>query len=252
MQGTEDICKKKGEQGTANKGSPPEGGVSRRQWPPAARVETLSQEYERIFGHPEQFGSARKRDNGVWEVTILRHPTRMTREEKAYALECVQTVPPALHKHGFCPVNSPTMVRCPIGGGTCLHSILNSKALKNAVQTHYNLHHRSVPQNSFEIKVENNRGGYTYITYPTANLPMGGSGTGVSLSTANPVGINDATEKSRAHAIEAGDREGNVIGATETPTAEGETYEDKGSKNEAQKRVVRRGCRVRSNRLAEG
>ena len=170
---------------TPESGSVVVGGGWRASGQPAWSAEV---EHEKIFGHPERFGSVSKVSDRKWEVVMHRHPTRLTKEEKAYALECVQAVPPAIRKHGFCPVNAPTMLRCPIGGGTCRYSILNSKTLRQAIQTHFNLHHKSIPANTFEIKVENNRGGFTYIQYPVEVHHMGKPGTDTFLSAAHPVG----------------------------------------------------------------
>ena len=153
---------------------------------PARQALSEEAEHERIFGQPRRFGTVSKISEGKWAVTIDRHPTRLTHEEKRYALECVQAVPPAIRKHGFCPVNAPTMLRCPIGGGTCRFGILNAKTLRNAVQTHFNLHHKSTPLNTFEIKIENGRGGFTYIQYPVEVQQKGGLGTSTPLSTSNP------------------------------------------------------------------
>ena len=70
------------------------------------------------------------------------------------------------------------------------------------------MRHKSVPQNTFEIKVENNRGGYTYIRYPIAVAHMGGMGTGVVLSTSNPADNQSRIGETQATGAEDAGREG--------------------------------------------
>ena len=76
--------------------------------------------------------------------------------------------PPAVHKHGFCPFNVAMMLRCPIGGGTCKYGVLNAKSLRHSIQAHFYVHHRSVPLNFSEIKIDAHRGGFFYINYPVS------------------------------------------------------------------------------------
>ena len=154
--------------------------IQRRTWPPRMGSQDTESEQDKIFNHPERFGSAKKVEENCREITILRHPTRLTKDEKAFSLECLRVTPPAVNKHDFRPINAAMMLRCPIGGGTRRFGILNPKSLRNSIQTHFNLHHRSVPQNAFELKIESNRAGYIYITYPVAVGPAHVQEEGVS------------------------------------------------------------------------
>ena len=47
------------------------------------------------------------------------------------------------------------------------------------------MHHRSTPQNTFDIKVEGNRGGFIYITYPAMSY-WASEGEATTFSTGVP------------------------------------------------------------------
>ena len=155
--------------------------IRRRTWPPTPdAADASAPEIDRVFGSPERSGAVKKLDEGRWEITITRHPTRLTSDEKTSSLECIQMNPPAVYKHNFCPITAAQLSRCPIGGGTRKYRILNPKSLRNTIPTHFNLHYRSTPQNTFELKVGNHRGGFIYMTYPVALGPTHVGEEGVS------------------------------------------------------------------------
>ena len=122
-----------------------------------------------VFGNPTRFGSCSQMNAREREVVILRAPTRMTPQEREYSRQCSRSFPPSTKKHSFHPISAPQMIRCPIGGGSCGHSLINKKNPKGAVFTHFSAHHRDGL--FYHIKIEGSHKNYSYTSFPGPSPP---------------------------------------------------------------------------------
>ena len=111
-----------------------------------------------------RFGSCIHKEGKKWEVVIWRTPTRMTMQERDFSRKCTQTYPPSTKKYNFHPISAPQMLRCPIGGGSCLGSLINIKTPKAAAFTHFSLHHRDGKM--YSIKIEGSHNNFLYTDFP--------------------------------------------------------------------------------------
>ena len=112
----------------------------------------------------KQYGSCKQTGNNKWEVVIWRVPTKMTAQEREFSRRCSRAYPPSTKKHNFHPIASPQMIRCPIGGGSCLNSLINIKTPKPAAFTHFSIHHRD--EKVYEIKIEGSHNNFLYTAFP--------------------------------------------------------------------------------------
>ena len=77
--------------------------------------------------------------------------------------------PPQTNRRDYCALMSAEMFRCPIGGGTREYGILNIRSPKQAIKTHYNLHHKG-SDGVFTFRIEGGRKGWLYYQYPEAGI----------------------------------------------------------------------------------
>ena len=122
-----------------------------------------------VFKDISRFGSWSQMNTKEREVVIRRTPTRMTPQEREYSRQCSRSYPPSTKKHSFHPIAAPLMIRCPIGGGTCGHSLINIKNPKSAVFTHFSTHHRDGL--FYHIKIEASHKGFLYTSFPGPSPP---------------------------------------------------------------------------------
>ena len=93
----------------------------------------------------------------------------MTPLEREFSRQCTRSFPPSLKRHNFHPITAPQMLRCPLGGGTCGHSLINIKNPKGSIYTHFSVHHRT--GDHFSIKVEGSHNHFLYTEFPGPNPP---------------------------------------------------------------------------------
>ena len=101
---------------------------------------------------PTKYGSCQQTSPHVWEVVMWRVPTNITQQERDFSRQCTRSFPPTTKKHNFHPISAALMIRCPIGGGTCNHSIINIKNPKGSAFTHFSIHRRN--GDHYNIKIE--------------------------------------------------------------------------------------------------
>ena len=130
-----------------------------------------------LTGCSSRYGSIRKVTNDEWCVDIYRTPTRMSPEEKIFSEQCRGTEPPATYRRNYHSPSMPQMLRCPIGGGSCKNGLINVRNAKAAVNSHFNLHHRSRGK-FFHLKLEGAANAFTYTTFPLKKAPTDVQGMG--------------------------------------------------------------------------
>ena len=117
-----------------------------------------------------EYGSIRKVTNDEWCADLYRLPTRMTPEKKLFSEQCRAAEPPATYQRNYHSPSMPQMIRCPIGGGSCKNGLINVRNSKAAINSHFNMHHRSRGE-FFRLKIEGATNAFTYTTCPLGRPP---------------------------------------------------------------------------------
>ena len=116
-----------------------------------------------------QHGSVKKVGAKEWDIVIWRVPTQMTQAERDFSRQCASSFPPTVKKRNYHPISAAQMLRCPLGGGTCGNSLINTKDPKGAIYSHFSIHHRT--GDFYNIKLEGSYNHFLYTTFPSSSIP---------------------------------------------------------------------------------
>ena len=118
---------------------------------------------------PTKYGTCQQTSPQEWDIVMWRIPTNLTPQEREFSRQCTRSFPPTTKKRNFHPISAALMARCPIGGGSCKHSLINLNNPKGSAYTHFSIHHRTGAH--YNIKIEGVRNHFLYTSFPGPSPP---------------------------------------------------------------------------------